>query len=71
MMLTERLGFIIFNVIIMALVIYTEYKYPYDIEYVSNCCKAEYRESMRRGQSEFYCLTCKKWCDLEDKKKEY
>ena len=41
----------------------------YDYKYVSSCCKDSYREKWQNQRSKgneqgFYCLKCKKWCDL-------
>ena len=64
----EKIIFLIFNVAIILTVLYIESKYSHNIQYISICCKSEYRESIKKDQPDFYCLTCKKWCELEVEK---
>lgn len=44
----------------------------YEKEYVSNCCSSSYRkittiDKYNKEQTKYYCLGCKKWCDVRGK----
>ena len=45
----------------------------YEKEYVSNCCSYSYRQittidKYNKEQTKNYCLGCRKWCDVLEKK---
>jgi len=55
---------ILFNLTIITLIIYLDYRTA-EVEYISQCCKSEYKEVIYQGNPSLYCLDCKKWCELE------
>ena len=53
---------------------YFEIMQPHEKEYVSNCCEYPYRHinavnKYNKPESKFYCLNCKKWCDIKERYK--
>ena len=63
----DKIIFITFNIFVAITIICAIYISIDNEEYVSKCCKSEYRETLRKDKDDYYCLNCKRWCDLIEK----